>query len=53
MNFDVNDIIGKKFSWLTVKSYSHYEYNDVKKNYRHRYYYHCVCDCGNTLLVHS
>lgn len=52
MNFDVNDIIGKKFYWLTVKSYSHYEYNDVKKNYRHRYYYHCVCDCGNTLLVH-
>lgn len=38
------DIVGKKFNMLTVVEISH-------KNSRGRYYWKCVCECGNTHIV--
>lgn len=49
MKTDLNDIINKKFYWLTVKSYSHLEHDEFKRCNIH--YYNCVCDCGSKLLV--
>lgn len=38
--------IGDKFSRLTVLEYHH-------SDHRHRKYYSCKCDCGNTVVVHG
>jgi len=45
---DPNDIIGKKFSMLTVKKYdnAHMSKNGVK-----RHFYICECECGNIKTV--
>jgi len=45
---DENDIVGKRFNFLTVLRFSH------KDKYRHSHYL-CMCDCGKekTITKHS
>ena len=44
---DVNDIVGKKFNRLKVIRYSH----TVRYTIGNKYYYECICDCGNIVVV--
>lgn len=51
MNFNVNDIIGKKFGNLTVLKYSHKETKFFRgQKHGYLYYYICQCDCGNICI---
>lgn len=45
MKINYTDIIGKKVDRLTVVSFNRYD------NQNHRYYYNCICSCGNTCVV--
>lgn len=46
--FDKNDIIGQKFGRLTIQSYSHVRRTPCGV---YKYYYNCICDCGNKCIA--
>lgn len=46
------EILGQKFHYLTVISYSHQEITYTKSNTKViKHYYNCDCDCGNSVKV--
>ena len=50
IKIDVNDIIGKEFTWITVDTYSHSE-RDKWGEINHFYLCHCKCGNPNQFLV--
>ena len=47
MRINPNEIIGKKFSMLTVKRYYGFKISHDRK----RHFYQCECNCGQTSIV--
>lgn len=50
---EVKNLVGRKFGLLTVKSIDHIFQRFNKKGQKDgvRYYYKCICECGNEIIV--
>jgi len=44
----MKDLTGERFGKLTVTGFNRRE---IQKGYMYRYYWNCVCDCGNECVV--
>lgn len=46
----MKDLTGKRFGKLTVTGFNRRE---IQKGYMYRYYWNCICDCGNECVVNA